>query len=170
VSERDAADPVPAPGSSAGSSADEPGVPEGLSGRGVGRRLGARRRGNVVGGRQHRHTVKVSPEEEARLRLMAGEQQVTVARLLAESALAGSGVNAAEHRQLAAELFAAKRLLASIANNVNQLAKVANSTGEVPPEMAATLDAVRRVAARIEASVQGLGEVTGRVSRRAGQR
>jgi hypothetical protein len=38
----------------------------------------------------------------------------------------------AERRAWIAELFELRRLLATIANNVNQLAKTANITGEVP--------------------------------------
>jgi hypothetical protein len=38
----------------------------------------------------------------------------------------------AERRAWLAELFELRRLLATVANNVNQLAKVANTSGELP--------------------------------------
>jgi len=56
--------------------------------------------------------------------------QSTIPRI---SRKALSGVETpAERRAWIAELFELRRLLATIANNVNQLAKTANITGEVP--------------------------------------
>lgn len=123
-----------------------------------GRRFGRRRRANVEGGRQHRHEVKVTPEEEGRLLLLAGEQGVTVARLLVESALSGSAETATERREAMAELFAVHRLLAAVSNNVNQIAKATNATGEIQAELVETLRAVRRVAERIDTAIDGLSQ------------
>jgi len=100
--------------------------------------------------------VKVTPEEEARLLMLAEAAKVSVPRLLIESALAGGAESSAGRREAVAELFSAGRLLASIANNVNQIARVANSTMEVPVETDATLAAVRRVAERVEEAVDAL--------------
>lgn len=47
-----------------------------------GRLFARRRRANVDGGRQHRHEVKVSPEEEGMLLRLAEAQHVTIPRLL----------------------------------------------------------------------------------------
>src|SRR4051794_9659558 len=74
--------------------------------------LARRRRANVAGGRRHRHEVKVTPEEEARLLLLAEAQGVTVPRLLVESALSAAGETPAERRNAIAELFGLHRLLA----------------------------------------------------------
>ena len=52
-------------------------------------------------------------------------------RLLVESALPGVETPA-ERRAWLAELFELRRLLATVANNVNQLARVANTSGELP--------------------------------------
>ena len=122
------------------------------------------RRRRVAGGRQHRHVVRVTPEEEARLLLLAGEYKVSVAKLLVDSALAAGtpqspaatatpagGSAGPVDRAVAVELFAAVRQLAGIATNVNQIARKANTTGEVAVETPATLRAVRDAAARIEA-------------------
>ena len=118
---------------------------------------GRRRRANYSGGRAHRHEVKVSPEEEALLLRAALAQGVTVPRLLVESALtAERGESATERKQLTAELFKAIRLLAAVSNNVNQLARHANATGEIAAETKTTLAAVRRVAARVEETIEGL--------------
>ena len=122
------------------------------------------RRRRVAGGRQHRHVVRVTPEEEARLLVLAGEYRVSVAKLLVDSALAagtrdsaapaspaGAGSAGPVDRAVAVELFAAVRQLAGVATNVNQIARKANTTGEVAAETPATLRAVRECAASIEA-------------------
>ena len=122
-----------------------------------GRFLGRRRRANYSGGRPHRHEVRVSPEEEAVLLELAEEQQVTVPRLLVESALAqGRGETASERRNAVAELFAVYRLLASVANNVNQIAHVANTNRQVPVDTGIVLEEVRAVAARVDAVIDEL--------------
>ena len=65
------------------------------------------------------------------MRARAGELGVSVPRLLVESALSGVETPA-ERRAWIAGLFELRRLLATVANNVNQLAKVANTSGELP--------------------------------------
>ena len=120
-----------------------------------------RRRRRVEGGRQHRHVVRVTPEEEARLLALALKYHVSVPKLLVDSALAG-GAGAAATRSLARdeiliELFGAHRLLAGVANNVNQIAKATNATGEVQEATTVTLAKVREVAMRIDDVVDQLG-------------
>lgn len=119
-----------------------------------------RRRRRIEGGRQHRHVVKVTDEEEALLLEKSQTYNVTVAKLLVDSALAGGAERAADNESVrqavVTELFGLHRLLASISNNVNQLARVANSTGELPPQTGDVLDAVRRTAGRIDDAVDGL--------------
>ena len=122
-----------------------------------GRVMGRRRRANYSGGRPYRHEVRVSPEEEAVLLGLAGEQQVTVPRLLVESALAqGRGETLTERRDALAKLFAVYRLLASVANNVNQIAHVANTNRQVPVDTGTVLEEVRKVAARVDAVIDEL--------------
>lgn len=122
----------------------------------VRRTMRRRRRANVPGGRRHSHEVKVTPEEEALLVQRAEEQRVTVPRLLIESALAPHGETPTQRRELIAALFGVSRLLGTIANNVNQMARATNATGEWQPDASATLDAVRRTAARIEETIDGI--------------
>ncbi|UEJ84631.1 MobC family plasmid mobilization relaxosome protein (plasmid) [Brachybacterium halotolerans subsp. kimchii] len=113
-----------------------------------------RRRANVEGGRQHFHKVRVSPEEEGTLKRLALEQNVTIPRFLVEAALSvEQGETPTERKQAIAELFKLHRLLAAISNNVNQIARATNATGEVQDEMRATLDAARRTAARIDTTI-----------------
>ncbi|MEZ5087727.1 MAG: MobC family plasmid mobilization relaxosome protein [Tessaracoccus sp.] len=118
------------------------------------------RRRRVEGGRHHRHVVRVTPEEEAQLLTLALRYRVSVPKLLVDSALAGGSEAAAENASvrsaLVAELFGMHRLLANIANNVNQMTKAVNATGNLPPQTADVLAAVRRTAERIDAAVDGL--------------
>lgn len=115
-----------------------------------------RRRANVPGGRRHSHEVKVTPEEEALLLQRAEAQRVTIPRLLVESALAPQGETPTQRRELLAEMFAVHRLLGNLANNVNQIAKATNATGEWQPETSATLEAVRRTSGRIDDAINRL--------------
>lgn len=124
--------------------------------RGVLRR---RRRENVAGGRTGDHRVKVTPEEAAVLARLAAEQGVSVPRLLVESAMAGDRETAARRRDAMVELFAVRRLLAVVSNNVNQVARHANAGAEFPADAAATLESVRRLVPRIDATISSLGEM-----------
>lgn len=121
-----------------------------------------RRRRRVEGGRQHRHEVKVTPEEEGQLVRLALRYRVSIPKLLVDSALAGGASNAAANEsvreELLAQLFSAHRLLAGIANNVNQIARATNATNEIQPATEATLAKVREVAVRIDGLVDELSE------------
>lgn len=121
------------------------------------RRDQRRRRANVEGGRQFRHEVKVSPEEEGALLRLALAQNVTVPRLLVESALATeTGQTVTERREVLAELFAVHRLLAVNSNNVNQIARATNATHEVQPATVQTLAKLREVADRVDQVIERL--------------
>lgn len=115
-----------------------------------------KRRENVAGGRHHSHRVKVTPEEEARLLMLAEAQGVSVARLLVESALSGASETPTQRREIITELFALHRLVSNIANNVNQLARVANTTSEILPETVHYLREGRRLVRRIDAVLEEL--------------
>lgn len=121
------------------------------------RQLGRQRRSNVPGGRTKSYQVKVSPEEAAVLVRLAAEHHVSVQRFLIEAAMSVEDRETpTERRDALAELFKIHRVLAAISNNVNQLAKASNATGEWPPEATGTLNAVRRTAERIDQTIDGL--------------
>ena len=120
------------------------------------RRVKRRRRANVVGGRQHRHEVRVTPEEEALLMQRAVAARVSVPRLLVEAALAERGETPTERRDAVTTLFGLHRLLAGVANNVNQMTKALHGTGEMPAQAPEVLAAVRRTAERIDAAIDRL--------------
>ncbi|WP_155976923.1 plasmid mobilization relaxosome protein MobC [Nocardia sp. 348MFTsu5.1] len=113
------------------------------------------RRKNVVGGRSISHKVMVSPGEESMLAARASAARVTIPRLLVEAALAPRGETSTQRADLAAAMFASYRMLASLANNINQIAKATNSTREVQPDTDAALAAVRRAAFRLERTLEG---------------
>ncbi|MUK01604.1 plasmid mobilization relaxosome protein MobC [Vibrio cholerae] len=118
-----------------------------------------RRRANVDGGRMHRHVVKVTPEEEAQLAMIAERHHVTVARLLVESALSEAGETPSERRNQFVELSNLARLVGTVANNVNQVARHANSTGEIPADAAASVAHAKSVIYRVD---RLLAEMAGR--------
>ena len=95
--------------------------------------FGRRRAENVPGGRPVRHVVKVSVEEEAALLGAAARLRVSVPRLLVDAALTVEGdMSLTERRQLAVEIMEVRRLLATVANNANQLAKFVNTEHFIP--------------------------------------
>lgn len=108
-----------------------------------------RRRANAPAARRRSVHVRLTDVEHEQLGRLAGEHEVTVQRLLVEAALAGRETPA-ERRRAMRELFEIRRLLANVANNVNQLARAANVTGEVP------------AAERFEAALVELRGVLGR--------
>lgn len=108
-----------------------------------------------------RHEVKVTADQEARLTAKAAARGVTVSRLLVESALAGGADAAAVKAALASEFFAVVRVLGKIGVNVNQLARAANATGEVPPAAAHALDAITRVCDRLQGLIDDVEKGAG---------
>ena len=74
--------------------------------------------------------MKLTEDERDELRARAVELGVSVPRLMVESALAGLETPT-ERKRMIAELFEVRRLLATVANNVNQLARSANISGQV---------------------------------------
>lgn len=100
--------------------------------------------------REVTHKVTVTAEQEMRLVAKAAERNITVSRLLVESALAGGADVAATRAEFAGEMFRTVRMLGRVGLNVNQLAKVANATGSVPPEAPAALAALERATDRLQ--------------------
>jgi hypothetical protein len=118
-----------------------------------------RRRANVDGGRMHRHEVKVSAEEEAQLLALAEKHRVTIPRLLIEAALTDTSESPSERRDQFMQLSQLQRLVGSVANNINQIARHANSTGEVPPDAAVSIAHAKSVIIRID---RQLADMAGR--------
>ncbi|MFD1722434.1 MobC family plasmid mobilization relaxosome protein [Amnibacterium endophyticum] len=120
------------------------------------RAFGRRRRANVPAGRPgraRRYEVSVTPEEDVQLQARAAVRDVTVPRLLFESAMASGVEIAAERKQAIVMLFKLQRQMATVANNVNQLARYANTDGRFPAEAVAVVAEYRKLAKQIEASM-----------------
>ena len=67
-----------------------------------------------------------------------------------------AAANATVRHGVITELFGVHRLLANIANNVNQMTKALHATGALPPQTDAVLAAARRTAERIDDVIDGL--------------
>lgn len=120
------------------------------------KQLARRRRANSPGGRPHQHMVRVTAQEEAQLRVLADEQNVTVPRLLVEAALADGGETPSERRDALVELFRVRRQLAGVATNVNQIAHAVNTDGRMPVGSAAALARIEEVVGKIDAAIEAL--------------
>lgn len=103
-----------------------------MSARSESRPVGRARREREPSPRRVFQQVKLTREEQLQLRARAGELGVSVPRLMVESALGDRSGTATERHREMAELFEIRRLLASVANNVNQLARQANTSGDLP--------------------------------------
>jgi len=117
-----------------------------------------RRRANTSAPRQKSVHVRLTEREHEQLAGLADGHGVSVQRLLVEAALAGRETPAAR-RSAMVELFAIRRLLANVANNVNQLARAANVTGDTPAvaRLEAVLEELRGVLGRTLDALDGLG-------------
>ena len=120
------------------------------------RRLVRRRRENSPKGTKIRREVLVTAEELARLTIRAEREGVTVPRLLVSAAISESVETPTERRAAMIELMALHRLLASVSNNVNQIARHANAGDEFPQDAKAALAYVRQVAVRIEKTLEAI--------------
>lgn len=105
------------------------------------------------GGRKHQLKVRLTDEQRAKVTQRANAAGVSIPMLMVEAALSGSARTATGRRAIVIELLGIRRLVAALGNNVNQLARVANATGQVPEELRAVLSAVERVLNRLDATV-----------------
>ena len=127
-----------------------------MVGAGEGRLFGRQRRANATVPRDRRYIVKVTAAEDAELRARAELSGVTVSRLLFESAMVADVVTDADRKAVVAEFFAIRRLMAGAANNVNQVAKYANSEGVFPAEAAEVVAEYRLIVPRLRAALDRL--------------
>ena len=114
------------------------------------------RRKRIEGKTQY---VRVSMSEAERAQLMMLEQQtgLSPSALMVEAVFGSADPVAVQlRRNQLAELIQMRHLMATIANNVNQIARHANSTGEVLPETVETLQEARRFGADVLAKIKEL--------------
>ena len=79
---------------------------------------------------------------------------VTVPRFLVEAGLNAHVETSTERKQTIAELFALSRTLGTVANNVNQLARYANTEGRFPEEAETVVAEYRGLSARIDETIR----------------
>lgn len=119
------------------------------------------RRRRKAGGRRNQFLVKADDHEMQRLRKTAAAAGLTVPHLLISTTLAVMDdqrqVPAVDRRTLAWEIETVRASLDAVGRNLNQLARVANATGQVPAELPATLHAVARRMGKVDALLTALG-------------
>ena len=98
----------------------------------------------VTGGRHNVVKVRLSDRELGQLRERAERACVSLQRFLFEAAMSGSAAQSAERRQAAGDAQRARIVLTGVANNINQLAKWANTNHVLPDGFNDALDEVRR--------------------------
>lgn len=119
------------------------------------RPIGRQRRAREREPRRAQIQVKVTESEREELRARAAELGVSMPRLMVESALSGVQTPTDRRRELA-ELFELRRLLATVANNVNQLAKAAHVSGQVAEQ-----SRLEQTLADVDATLARLRQITG---------
>jgi hypothetical protein len=103
----------------------------------------------LTGGRHFVVKVRLSESEHDELRRRATTAGMSVQRFLFEAAIAGSAAQSAERRRAHGDAKRARLVLTSIANNVNQLAKWANTNQVLPDAFGDSLDDVRRATVEV---------------------
>lgn len=116
-----------------------------------------KRQANIGGGRKHPVQLKLSIAEKTALKIHADELGVSIQRLLVESTLSSfQGETLTERRDLLTALFQLQRGLAAVGNNINQIARAANATGEIKGDLDAALSHLRASVGRIDEALESL--------------
>ena len=125
-------------------------------GNGEGAPVKRQRQQRVSGGRPHRHNIRLSDEQQTLIATAAEAAGMSVPNLLVETTLTALAsdrqLSVAERRALFGELLAVRRLLKAIGANVDELA-AANTTGQLPPEVAPTMHAVAAMVNRLDTAM-----------------
>ncbi len=111
------------------------------------------------GGRHRLLGVRLTEVEERQIRHLAEKAGLSAQRFVVEAALSGSTAAAAQRRVAQRDAERARLILASISNNVNQLAKWANTNHVLPDTFAACIDDIRRTTSAVTDTAQRLGSV-----------
>ncbi|MBC2901100.1 plasmid mobilization relaxosome protein MobC [Streptomyces sp. PSKA01] len=106
-------------------------------------------------------SVRLNDDEKILLAAAANATRTSLPAFLARSGLAAAhdldntAAAIAGHRELVAELFAARRHLGQVGNNLNQVARAINSGGQ-PTEVDAVVAAVQLAVTRVQAATDRL--------------
>jgi uncharacterized protein (DUF1778 family) len=113
------------------------------------------------GGRSRVIYVRVTEDEDREIRRRAMMQRRSAQRFLIETALSGSAQVSAERSRAQRDAETARIGLARLANNVNQLAKWANTNQAMPAKFVNLIDDLDRAVEAAEQTVVGLGRAWG---------
>jgi hypothetical protein len=113
---------------------------------------GAARRHRVEGGRHLALKIRFTEAELEAVTVRAADAHVSVQRFMVGSALA-RGSQPTFPVQVAAEVASLKRLIANLANNINQIARRLNSGGSPGADLPAALGSVRRAMNRLDVAI-----------------
>ncbi|MFI9724547.1 hypothetical protein ACIHFE_33795 [Streptomyces sp. NPDC052396] len=94
--------------------------------------------------------MKMDDEEFVKIQARAIGLGLSVPRLLVESALHGDPTSVSERHALTRELIALRRQVARYLGNADQLTRIGNATGELPPEIPAAVHISNRVLTRLD--------------------
>lgn len=108
-------------------------------------------------GRPHRLQVRLTEAEWGVVTAQAELEGVSASRLLVEGVTKRDRGTVGQQRQVIREFLSAKRQVSGVATNLNQLARVANSTGRVPAELAEGIRRVDDALALLEDAVRQMG-------------
>lgn len=110
------------------------------------------RRRKRVDGQAERVNVTMSQAERAQLHMLEQQTKFSPSRILVSATLhgvsfssEGIGESAEERHTRIAELLHLRRVVGGIANNINQIARHANTTGEFPDDLDEHLRQCREV-------------------------
>jgi hypothetical protein len=109
------------------------------------------------GGRLRVIYVRVTEDEDREIRRRAIMHRRSAQRFLIETAFSGSAQVSAERSRAQRDAEMARIGLARLANNVNQLAKWANTNQAMPAKFVDLIDDLDRAVEAVEQTIVGLG-------------
>lgn len=125
------------------------------------------RQPNVSGGRQVVRKVRLTDLQDNALLVAANQAGMTVQQFMVESALADEpGESVTERRESMTRLMQLHGQLAAIGNNLNQLAKTANATGDVGRELTHSLAYLHRAVGAVTEAAESISKENRRQSRK----
>jgi hypothetical protein len=123
------------------------------------------RMGRLPSGRHEQLCVRLSTAEMQELRRRATAAGVSPQRYLLEASLGGGRIPVADRGRRIDEFTHARRQLAGLATNINQLARAGNATGHIPAgterairDIARVLDLLTRATERVAGTYETSGE------------
>lgn len=125
------------------------------------------RQPNVKGGRSVRREVKLTELQDDALLVAANRDGMTVQQFMVEAALADEpGESATQRREYMTQLMQLHGQLAAIGNNLNQLAKTANATGEIGRELTHSLAYLHRAVGAVTEAAESISKESRRHTRK----